>query len=126
MVEACEGHVRGFLAGSDRRLMNESETTGYGRQQLHQCYLQAGRLFTRLHGQTLELRRHHAELLGRPYDARFMQLDSRHASMDDGDDDLWEGKGVVLVVSPLLMKITRRDEEVFRHVLVKAVVWVDV
>jgi hypothetical protein len=46
--------------------------------------------------------------------------------MDDGDDDLWEGKGVVLVVSPLLMKITRRDEEVFRHVLVKAVVWVDV
>jgi hypothetical protein len=87
----------------------------------------AGKLFTKVHGQTLELQRLHAELLGLPYDACLMQLHSLQASMEDGDDDKLKGGKVVVVVSPLLVKIVRsEDGKGVRHVLVKAVVCLDV
>jgi hypothetical protein len=54
-----------------------------------------------------------------------MQLHSLQASMDDGDDDKLKGRRVVVVVSPLLMRIARSDGKVVSHVLVKAVVCSD-
>jgi hypothetical protein len=55
-----------------------------------------------------------------------MQLHSLQGSLDDGDDDKLKGRRVVVVVSPLLVKIARSDEKVVGHVLVKAVVCLDV
>jgi hypothetical protein len=95
-----------------------------GLQQLQRCYLQAGKLFTRLHAQPLELRWEQESLLKECYDPRCMRLHSLQGKYDDGEVAL-EGRRVTIVVSPSLHKIRRQDGTPNSHVLVRAVVCAD-
>ncbi len=122
----CDGLVLSFLSGPGGRLLGHGVSTSNQQlQQLRQCYVQAGRLFTRLHAQTLELWCPQAPILGQPYNPRTMQPHPLHGSFDDGQEHLLVERRVVLVVSPLLQKITRSDGRVHSTVLVKAVVCLD-
>jgi hypothetical protein len=91
-----------------------------------QCYVQAGKLFTRLFAQPLDLQRWHKRLLGVAYDPHFMQPHPVHGSLYDKDNDWLEGKRVTLVVSPLVQKVTQRDGTTQGVELAKAVVCLDV
>jgi hypothetical protein len=106
---------------ADRPLSQQDEAL----QQLQQCYMQAGKLFTRLHAQPLELRWQQESLLKEPYDPRCMRLHSLQGMYDDGEVAL-AGRRVTIVVSPSLHKIRRQDGTPNSHVLVRAVVCADV
>jgi hypothetical protein len=124
IANTCDGLAQLLVSGVGGRVLGPGAPLSS--QKLQRCYVQAGKLFTRLHAQTLELRCFHAQLLGMPYNPHWMQPHPLHGSIDDGNDSRLAGKKVVLVVSPLLEKLTRREGQIFGTVLVKAVVCLDI
>jgi hypothetical protein len=94
-------------------------------ERLQQYYQQAGKLFTRLRAQHLELRWEQSSHLEKLYDARSMRPHGLHGVYAD-NEDLAQDKIVDIVVSPTVSRIRRVDDIAYDHVLVRAVVCLEV
>jgi hypothetical protein len=123
MLPVCSNMASEFISGDGRLMLVSCDASVQQErvQRLQRIYLQAGKLFTRLHAQQTELRWQQAELLKREFDGRCMRphpLQSEYAE----EEELAQGKYVNVVVGPAVSRIRRADGEAREHFLVRAVV----
>jgi hypothetical protein len=127
MKFVCDKMAHDFLTGNGSLLLAPCAANMQPEraERLQQYYQQAGKLFTRLRAQHLELRWEQTSHLGQLYDARSMRPHPLHGVYAD-NEELAQNKLVEVVVSPAVSRIRRVDDDVHHHVLVRAVVCLEV